>query len=633
MNQTKPLCLLVVTLLLQLIAPAQTLNRKIVTPQYKALQQKLSTGWNTWYANSFLSHVLLPEGLSINLCLTRPGLPEYVRNFYKAADIHKRPEKIIPGLRSDDGSYTSITVIYKEETIFIQTAAVDGEQYILVSPVNSKENYLVVEAGLLWNREGSIGRTGDQLTASLGDRTIAVFTTETPVADAYSVTSAPHLAFSTEKALGICTGKQRSLGEINTIIDKQRRTTEQRISSYGPLSESFQAMQTILAWNATYDAPNERVISPVSRLWSNGWGGFVLFDWDTYFASYMYALFNKDLAYANAIEITKAITPEGFIPNYQSPYGQTSFDRSQPPIGSTVIMEMYKKYKEKWLLEEVYQELLTWNRWWPKHRDRNGFLCWGSDPVAKGVKTIESHNLQAAAFESGLDNSPMYDSIPFNTETNTMELADVGLMSMYIMDCNSLAAMATEIGLKQDAAELKKRAAQYARPLRGMWDEKSGIFLNQRIDTKEKTYRLSPTNFYPLLAGVCTQAQAERMMKEHYFNPEEFHGEYVLPSIARNDSAFKDNEYWRGRIWGPMNFLVYMGMQQYKLPEARADLIKRSKALLMKNWKKEGGIYENYNTVTGEGGDVGSADAFYHWGALLTFMEFIEKGYMVPTGK
>jgi neutral trehalase len=249
------------------------------------------------------------------------------------------------------------------------------------------------------------------------------------------------------------------------------------------------------------------------------------------------------------------------------------------------------------------------------------------------VKTIDSHNRQAAAFESGLDNSPMYDDMPFNTETNTMELADVGLMAMYFMDCNSLAAMATELGLKKDVAELKKRAAQYSKKLQGMWDEKSGIYLNQRIDTQEKTYRLSPTNFYPLLAGVCTQAQAERMMKEHYFNPDEFHGEYVIPSIARNDSAFKDNDYWRGRIWGPMNFLVYMGMQQYQLPEARADLIARSKALLMKNWKKEGGIYENYNTVTGEGGDVGSADAFYHWGALLTFMEFVEKGYMAPKGK
>jgi len=118
------------------------------------------------------------------------------------------------------------------------------------------------------------------------------------------------------------------------------------------------------------------------------------------------------------------------------------------------------------------------------------------------------------------------------------------------------------------------------------------------------------------------------MMKEHYFNPHEFYGEYVMPSISRNDSAFKDNDYWRGRIWGPMNFLVYMGMRNYNVDDARKDLVEKSKALLMKNLKKDGGVYENYNSVTGEGGDVNSADGFYHWGALLTFMELIEKGYM-----
>ncbi len=71
-----------------------------------------------------------------------------------------------------------------------------------------------------------------------------------------------------------------------------------------------------------------------------------------------------------------------------------------------------------------------------------------------------------------------------------------------------------------------------------------------------------------------------------------------------------------------------MGMQNYNLPEARADLIAKSKALLMKNWKADEGVYENYNAVTGMGGDVNRADAFYHWGALLTFMEFVENGYM-----
>lgn len=301
--------------------------------------------------------------------------------------------------------------------------------------------------------------------------------------------------------------------------------TENRMAASGHLSGSFKAMQTILAWNTVYDAPNNRVITPVSRLWSRGWGGFVLFDWDTYFASYMLSLFNKDLAYANAIEITKAITPAGFITNYQVPYGNTSWDRSQPPIGSEVMLSIFKKYQEKWFLNEVYDELLIWNRWWPKNRDKKGFLCWGSDNVPDSLKTIQKHNLQAAEYESGPDNSPMYDDVPFNLFTNTMELAEVGLMRLYIMDCKALAEISVIINKQADADELNKRAAYYSKQLTTPWDDEKGIFLNKRMDTGEKSGRLSPPNFYPMLAKACTQQRAERMIKEHYFNPDEFYGE------------------------------------------------------------------------------------------------------------
>ena len=48
----------------------------------------------------------------------------------------------------------------------------------------------------------------------------------------------------------------------------------------------------------------------------------------------------------------------------------------------------------------------------------------------------------------------------------------------------------------------------------------------------------------------------------------------------------------------------------------------------MKSWKESASIFENYNGVTGQGNDVSNADGFYHWGALLSFMSFLEKGYM-----
>lgn len=608
---------------------SQSISRNIKTKEYKELQQKLCNGWNTWYNNSVLSHVLLPEGFSINLSITRFG-EEYTKEFFKASKVSNRPEEVVLGLRSDDGTYTSLNLKYKEAEINVQSAVDGSDQLILVTPIKGFDKMLVVEPGILWNNNGLIGAEGNKLIGRFPFRTIEVGTTEPLTNTAYDLATLPRFCISMKKELGIYTGRTRSLDEIRSIIAKNKILHENRIASYGNLAEPFKAMQTILAWNSIYDAPNHRIITPVSRNWNKGWNGFVLFDWDTYFASYMLSLFNKDLAYANAIEITKAITFSGFIPNYSSPFGNTSWDRSQPPVGSTVILEIYKRYKEKWLLKEVYDELLSWNRWWPAHRDKGGYLAWGSDNVSDSLKTIDKNNLQAAKYESGLDNSPMYDGVPFNNTTHMMELADVGLMSLYIMDCNSMVEISDILGRTRESKELRERSVRYTKMLATLWDNDKGIFLNKRLDTGAKSYRISPTNFYPMLAKACSQKQVERMIKEHYYNPDEFYGTFIMPSISRNDPAFKDNDYWRGRIWAPMNFLIYMGMCNYNLPEAKADMVEKSKNLLMKSWKENGAIYENYNGTTGQGDDVKNADGFYHWGALLTFMSFIEKGYMKP---
>ena len=614
---------------------AQTVSRNIRTNEYKALQEKLGKGWNTWYNNSEMSHVLLPEGFSINLCIARPGNSDYLKEILKTSKFAKRDEVVKLGLRADDGSYTSLELIYHDEVFAVQSATDGVDEFILVSPKTASKSQLVIEAGLLWGNDGLIEKKDNQIRASFPTRNITVQTTDRPVENAYIVNTSPNLILSLKNEIGVYTGKSKTLDEIKEMIGQKKKQAEDRVNTYGDMSSAFKAMQTILAWNTIYDAPNHRVISPVSRNWSKGWGGFVLFDWDTYFASYMLSLFNKDLAYANAIEITKAIIVSGFVPNFQAPFDYSSYDRSQPPIGSTVILAIYNRYREKWFLNEVYDELLTWNRWWPKARDMQGYLVWGSDKVPKNTYNPDAsiNTMQGAKYESGLDNSPMYDSVPFNDETGKMELADVGLMSMYVMDCNSLATIADIMGRQKDAKELKARAAKYGSKLNSLWDDSVGIFLNKRLDNGQKSYRLSPTNFYPMLAKVCTQKQVETMMAKHFFNPDEFYGEFIMPSISRNDSAFKDNDYWRGRIWAPMNFLVFLGMQNYDLPDAKKAMIEKSKALLMKSWKEDGSIYENYNGTTGQGDDVGSADGFYHWGALLTFMSFIENGYLKPEKK
>jgi len=83
-----------------------------------------------------------------------------------------------------------------------------------------------------------------------------------------------------------------------------------------------------------------------------------------------------------------------------------------------------------------------------------------------------------------------------------------------------------------------------------------------------------------------------------------------------------------------MNFLVYLGLQQYHGIEnvniAKKYLAKQSKDLLLNEFYRTGFVYENYNSVSGEGADVGNANPFYHWGALLAAINLIEEGY-APT--
>jgi len=383
------------------------------------------------------------------------------------------------------------------------------------------------------------------------------------------------------------------------------------------------------------------------------WGGWVLFEWDTFFAAYMLSFDSKELAYSNTLALMNEITPNGFIPNYSSGIGK-SIDRSQPPLGSLMIKEIYKRHQDKWFLEETFDKLLSWNRWWDKNRNFDGYLCYGtsSDTSVMSIRTVytnievqpsgkytseemtmakwEYDKLQQSRFESGLDNSPMYDDLSFDTLHNVMLLADVGLMSLYIADCKALAEIAGELERLEAWLELEQRAAVYTRALQSLWDDQFGMFLNRNLKTNEPSYRLSPTLFYPLLAKVASPSQAERMINEHFFNPDEFYGRYMIPAIARNDSAFIDQDYWRGRIWAPMNFLVYLGLRNYSMEAARLDLLEKSTQLINQSWLNEGAIYENYNAISGQGNDVLTSDKYYHWGALLSYMLLIEKGLVIP---
>jgi hypothetical protein len=116
-----------------------------------------------------------------------------------------------------------------------------------------------------------------------------------------------------------------------------------------------------------------------------------------------------------------------------------------------------------------------------------------------------------------------------------------------------------------------------------------------------------------MFAGIATPEQARRMVREHLLNDKEFWGTYVIPTIARNDSAFPDQFYWRGDIWGPTNYMVYQGLNRYGFDDESLAFAQKSYALFMDDWKAAAHTNENYHAWGGNGG----GDTHYTWGALL----------------
>lgn len=601
--------------------------------EYELLKQRYIQGWQTWNVRSVLSHVKMPQGFALNLAVKEYAVGGYLKEAL-IGRFEKDAEQVFPGPHAYDASYTRLKISWRGIEFTVETSAQDENLVMLVTPHSqpAKAPVLYLEAGFLWNRPGSVALEDGALCARSGSWQTRVFTTGAPAAyDGNAPTQAPYLAVPMTGEVAFSAGQAVSVAQARALLDEKRAALEAQWARYGENAPLFEAMQCALSWDTIYDPNQNRVISPVSRLWSIRSGGYTLFCWDNYFAGFMASIGSRELGYSNLIEITREHTQAGFVPNFVYGTGLKSEDRSQPPVGSAMALEVYRMHGDKWLLEYLYPMLLKWNTWFVENRmNESGALCWGSNPieVAYGNSWERDgvHDTFGGALESGLDNSPMYDGIPFDKARNRMMLEDVGLTGLFILDCGALMEIAAILGKTEDTPALRERMERAERGLATLWDEENGFFYNRRTDTGEFSRRISPTNFYALFSSRVSGEQARRMVSEHYMNPEEFYGKYMLPSIARNDPAYPDQDYWRGRIWAPMNFLAYMALRRHGQSDACADLARKSQQLMMAEWREHGHIHENYNGDTGSGCDVRNSDKFYHWGALLAVIALVEAG-------
>lgn len=421
-------------------------------------------------------------------------------------------------------------------------------------------------------------------------------------------------------AVGVGATEAEALEHLGALLPGTPTLLEERRVGAVAVPERPAAVRDVLNWNTVWNPASDAPYTPATRGWvSHRFGGFIVWQVDTWFHAILATRVGDGaLARANLEAALGCRTETGMLAALRS--GLSDWvDRSHPPFGAHASWMTAEGLGDPSVLERAYPVLVDAHRWWWTARDGDGdgVLEYGSSPVGDGHFV---HTRLAAMDESFNDNSPVHDELAFDPVTHTLDGADVGLNALLVHDAEMLARIAERLGRTEEAGELRVGGEAHATRIRDvLWDDERGVFANRRWDGPF-VRSLSPMSFAPMFAGVATPAQAERLVREWLRAPGRFGGAFPVAGTPHEDPASLDNEYWRGRVWPPLNYVVYRGLRRYGFDEDASWVAEAGDAMFRRSWEEGRRSYENFNQRTGEGGDSPDAEPFYTWGTLLPML-------------
>eukprot|EP01052_Picozoa_sp_SAG31_P025394 SAG31_NODE_2223_length_6152_cov_4.129688_5_plen_219_part_00 len=162
---------------------------------------------------------------------------------------------------------------------------------------------------------------------------------------------------------------------------------------------------------------------------------------------------------------------------------------------------------------QVFDDLLNWNTWmWARRREEPLLLLsWGSNPypyAPDGKNRSHATDLRGtggggANLESGLDNGPVMEGVPFNQSgLYLQDEYDAGYTGMYLMDCKAQIALAKMIGRTDAAATLQSRFDTVNKAMLGhLWNASASYFQNKLSLDLVPVERMAPTHFCKPMPG------------------------------------------------------------------------------------------------------------------------------------
>lgn len=235
-------------------------------------------------------------------------------------------------------------------------------------------------------------------------------------------------------------------------------------------------------------------------------------------------------------------------------------------------------------------------------------------------------------------------AIGVDNDPSTFYRPDRSSASIYLncMMYKELLAMASiceqlELDSKEyvSAAETLKQSIQTH-----LWDERNGFYYSadlnlKEIDPNEWLHSGYPRHWHCLIqridcwsgflamwAGVATEEQAERMVRENMQKEELFNGKYGIRSLAKTEKMYcvvksGNPSCWLGPVWGIANYFCYRGLMNYGYVKEAKELAMKTIRLFGQDIELCGEFHEYYDADTGVGINT---QGFQSWNLLVNNM-------------
>jgi hypothetical protein len=428
-----------------------------------------------------------------------------------------------------------------------------------------------------------------------------------------------------------------------------------------------QQAQMVLDFNWTGE-----YTKPGPRLYPHQWS------WDSALIAIGYSRYDQDRATKELAHLLDAQWKNGLLPQivfnprfgmyfpgidfwhaYESPDAPKHVKTSgivQPPVHATAALRIHQRAgdasKARTFLEHAFPRLKAWHEYLYRERD----------PESEGLVYIRH------PWESGMDNSPMWDAIMERLQLRPEQIpkykradihvvavedrpldasydrfaylvklfADLGYEEARIREAcpflvqdvlfNSLLCQAdrdlAEIArvLGEDPSPFEERAEWSARAVNEkLWDEEHATYLDFDLIAEGPIHVYVAPNFVPLFAGIPDEKRARRMVDALQSAGFGLADESVtpVPSYDRYGFAFFPVRYWRGPVWINIDWLLMRGLERYGYEEQAARLRETIVALC-----RDEGFYEYFDPLTG----MGHGSDFFSWSAALLLDVLLENG-------